>query len=421
VIRFRLAAVAVAAALLTGCAVVPKPSPMPAQRPPPPQPSAARVPSAPAAQAPGPSAPLPPQANARSTGVRAGPAVAQLGLTTASARAALMAFRISCPSLQKRADGSGLTSPADWTAACLAASTWSDDDAPAFFAQQFESVIVGDGRAFATGYYEPEIAGARTRQPGYEVPVYGRPADLVDVDLGLFSDPLKGRRIRGRVEGNALVPYHDRAAIEAGAIAATAPVIAWAADPVEFFFLQVQGSGRLRLPDGTVMRIGYETQNGRDYTGIGALLRDRGVLAPGQASMQGIMAYLRAEPDGGRAIMHENRSFVFFRALTGAGPLGALGLPVSPRATVAADPLFVPLGAPIFLSLDRPEANGLWIAQDIGGAIKGPNRVDTFWGAGDEARRIAGGMSGRGQAWLLLPLGTLARLGGDGGGAAAQR
>jgi membrane-bound lytic murein transglycosylase A len=158
------------------------------------------------------------------------------------------------------------------------------------------------------------------------------------------------------------------------------------------------------------MRIGYAGQNGRDYVGIGKLMKDRGLLEPGKTSMQHLVAWLREHPEEGRAIMHENKSYVFFQELTGAGPLGALGLPVTPRATVAADPKFVPLGAPVILELDRSEANGLWIAQDTGGAIRGSNRFDTFWGAGAEAARIAGGMTGRGRAWLLLPKGTLARL-----------
>lgn len=327
----------------------------------------------------------------------------------AQAARALDAFRLSCPSLVKRRDPSGLTLGEDWVAVCAAAAGWPREDAARFFANQFEPVRIGDGRAFATGYYEPEIAGSRNPAPGFAVPVYRRPADLVEVDLGLFSETLKGRRVRGRVQDQALVPYADRAAIEEGALAGRGLEIAWAADPVEFFFLQVQGSGRLKLPDGSVMRIGYDGQNGRDYTGIGRLMRERGLLAPGEASMQGIMAWLRANPEQGRAIMRENKSWVFFRELTGPGPLGALGLPVTARASVAADPAFVPLGAPVLLSLDRAEASGLWIAQDTGGAIKGANRFDTFWGAGEEARRIAGGLSSRGAALLLLPKGVLAK------------
>jgi membrane-bound lytic murein transglycosylase A len=164
------------------------------------------------------------------------------------------------------------------------------------------------------------------------------------------------------------------------------------------------------MPDGSVMRIGYAGQNGREYVGIGRLMKDRGLLAPGQTSMQGIVAWLREHPEEGRAIMRENKSYIFFQELTGPGPLGALGLPVTARGTVAADPHFVPLGAPVLLELDRPEASGVWVAQDTGGAIKGANRFDTFWGAGAEAARIAGGMQGKGRAFLLLPKGTVARI-----------
>ncbi|WP_084581504.1 murein transglycosylase A [Sphingomonas azotifigens] len=343
------------------------------------------------------------------SGLVAGPPVETLPITADNARRALAAFTLSCPGLTRRTDASGLTSGADWANACAAAATWTGD-AAAFFAQWFETVQVGNGAAFATGYYEPEIAGVRERRAGFDVPVYGVPDNLIEVDLGLFSDALKGKKIRGRVDGRQFVPYYDRTQIEQGALEGHAPVIAWAADPIEMFFLQVQGSGRLKGPDGKVLRIGYAGQNGRDYTGIGKLMKDRGLLGPGQTSMQGIVAWLRANPEQGRAIMRENKSFVFFKELTGAGPLGAMGYPVAGWASVAADPKFIPLGAPLFLSMDRTDATGLWVAQDTGGAIKGANRVDTFWGAGEDARAIAGGMSARGTAWLLLPKGTLARL-----------
>lgn len=359
---------------------------------------------------------------ALSTGWVAGPEVATLPIDATQASRALIAFRLSCPALVRRTDATGLTRGADWQPACSAANGVGAGDARDFFRRWFEAVQIGDGRAFATGYYEPEIKGARTRQPGYDTPVYARPTDLIDVDLGLFSDALKGKRVRGRVQGSALVPYDDRTAIEQGSLDGRAPIIAWAADPIELFFLQIQGSGRLRLPDGGIMRIGYDSQNGRDYTGIGALLRDRGLLGPGQASMQGIVGWLREHRQEGVSLMRENKSYVFFRELNGP-PQGALGYAVTGRVSAAVDPKFVPLGAPVFLALDRAEAKGLWVAQDTGGAIKGANRFDTFWGAGDEAKAIAGGMSAGGTAYLLLPVGTLARLGagGSNGGATPQR
>ncbi|MFL0412563.1 murein transglycosylase A [Sphingomonas sp. 179-I 2A4 NHS] len=383
-------------------------------------PAPSKVPSQPRPQGPvrqpapaTPITPVPAMTSATATtavsaGLVAGPPIASLPITRESAAGALAAFRISCPSLIRRTDPTGLTRGTDWKPACDAAAGASGDP-QRFFARFFETVQVGDGKAFATGYYIPEIAGSREHRSGY-APIYGRPSDLVDVDLGLFSDSLKGKKIRGRVEGTNFVPYYDRTAIEEGALRGKAKILAYAVDPVELFFLQVQGSGLVRLPDGEVLRIGYETQNGRDYTGIGKLMRDRGLLGPGQSSMQGIVAWLHANPEQGRAIMRENKSFVFFRLLDGP-PLGAMGLPVSAQSTVAADVRFVPLGAPVFLSMDRTDATGLWVAQDTGGAIKGTNRFDTFWGAGEDARAIAGGMSARGTAFVLVPVGTLSRLG----------
>ncbi|WP_326523997.1 murein transglycosylase A [Sphingomonas sp.] len=420
------------AGLLAACsnAIVPQGAgPAPVSSRPPAGPAGPPVTANPPARQPTASVPIAPLpgspaaatvTSAAAAGVVAGPGISTLPIAPAGYAAALGAFRTSCPGLVRRNDVSGLTRGADWQRACGAVGATADRDAAAFFARHFEVVQIADGKAFATGYYEPEIAGSRGRGGVYQTPVYARPKDLVEVDLSLFNDELKGKRIRGRVDGAAFVPYFDRTQIEEGALAGRGLELAYAADPVEFFFLQIQGSGRLRLPDGSVMRIGYDNQNGREYTGIGSLMRQRGLLTPGQASMQGLMGWIRANPAEGKALMRENKSFVFFRELTGPGPLGAMGYPVVGGASVAADPRFIPLGAPVFLSMDRADANGLWIAQDTGGAIKGANRVDTFWGAGDAARATAGGMAARGTAFLLLPRGTLARLGAAGGGSTPQ-
>lgn len=347
--------------------------------------------------------------------VRPGPTVASLNITEADASGALRSFAESCPRLLSRTDASGLSVGADWQAACAAAPGWPVGSARGFFAQFFESAQIGDGQAFATGYFEPEIAGARTHLPGYDVPVYKLPPDLIrDWPAETPQEQRTGRAPLGRYDDSGVfVPYYERAEIEDGALAGKGLEIAWAQDAIDFFFLQIQGSGRLRAPDGTVMRIGYAGQNGREYVGIGSAMRTRGLIGdqPGQypGSMQGIVQYLRERPEEGRALMRENKSWVFFTELTGDGPLGALGIPVRAESSVAADPAYTPLGAPVWLSVDRPEANGLWIAQDTGGAIKGPNRFDTFWGAGERAKTIAGGMSTRGTAYILLPKGTLAR------------
>jgi len=350
-------------------------------------------------------------------GLAAGPPVERLGMTSGGARLALLSFIESCPRLLARTDASGLTRQSDWQSSCDAARRWTGDLGQ-FFAAHFETVRVGEGAAFATGYFEQEIEGVRQRQPGYDVPVYAMPQDLVRARPGDAPPLGSGQMPLGRYdETGRFVPYFDRAEIEQGALMGRGLEMGWAKDPVEFFFLQIQGSGRLRAPDGSVVRIGYAGQNGHPYTGIGGLMRERGLIGtgPGQysGSMQGIMQYIRDNPEEGRALMRENRSWVFFRELTGDGPIGALGVPVRPKSSVAADPRFVPLGAPVWLDLDRAEADGLWIAQDTGGAIKGANRFDTFWGVGDDARLTAGGMSGRGTALLLLPKGTLRRLTGQ--------
>ena len=346
---------------------------------------------------------------------RPGPAVAALGITESDASGALRSFVESCPRLLARTDNSGLTTTADWQSACAAAPGWPTARAGAFFAQYFETAAISGGQAFATGYFEPEITGSRTHLPGYDVPVYKLPPDLIrDWPAETPQDQRTGRAPLGRYDATGVfVPYYERAEIDDGAMAGKGLEIAWALDPIEMFFLQIQGSGRLRLPDGTIMRIGYAGQNGRDYVGIGSVMRQRGLLGdqPGQysGSMQGIVQYLRDRPAEGRALMRENKSWVFFRELTGDGPLGALAIPVRAESSIAADPAYTPLGAPVWLSVDRAEANGLWIAQDTGGAIKGPGRFDTFWGAGERAKAIAGGMSARGTAYVFLPKGVLGR------------
>jgi membrane-bound lytic murein transglycosylase A len=324
-------------------------------------------------------------------------------LDEAAARRALSAFITTCPALRRRQDPSLLTLPTDWAPLCDAAATIQPGAAAAFFHDRFDWVRVGDGKAFATGYYIPETAGSRTPAPGYTVPVYRTPPDLIRCTK---ADGTTGR---GRIdETGACVLYFTRAEIDDGALAGKGLEIAWAADPIDLFFIEIQGSGELRLPDGSVMRIGYDNQNGRDYVAIGRLLRERGILPPGGANMQAIKDWMRANPDQGRALMRENSSYIFFKELLGP-PLGSLGYAITPRATVATDSNFVPLGAPVFLTMDRPEASGIWVAQDVGGAIKGTNRFDTFWGGGPDATQIAGGMSANGQALILLPKGVAAR------------
>lgn len=386
--RLRFTAVALAALMLSACATQRTPPVQPPVPVPLPAPTPTPTPTPPAGPA-----------SAADAGIRL---VDPHPIDEARAARSLAAFLTSCGAITRgsRSDQSGLTDFSRWQAICASAAAVAPGGAAAFFRDQFDWVEVGDGKAFATGYYEPEIAGVRVRQQRFDVPVYAKPASLVRCTR---ADGTTGR---GRVdESGQCVAHFTRAEIEDGALAAETP-IAWVADPIDLFFLQVQGSGRLRAPDGSIMRIGYADQNGHSYVAVGRLLRERGLLPQGGATMAGIVGWMRAQPDRGRALMRENPSYVFFRELTGAGPLGAMGVAVTAQTTVAADPKFIPLGAPVWLDMERDIADGLWIAQDTGGAIKGANRVDTFWGAGAAAEATAGGMSSNGRALILIPKGT---------------
>jgi membrane-bound lytic murein transglycosylase A len=319
--------------------------------------------------------------------------------------AALEAFRRACPRLQKREDASGLTKAADWNAACADAEA----DPSAFFARHFVPVRLGDGRGLATGYFEPEIAGLTAPAPG-AAPVLRRPPELVDLTLKDWG--IEGGTIRGVVKGNRVVRAPDRAGIEAGGFAGRGLELAWAADPVDLFFLQIQGSGRLRMADGSSLRIGYDGQNGHQYVAIGKLLKDRGILPkPGMAE---IKAWLRANPAEGAALMRENPSYIFFRKLpeTIDGPIGALGVPLLAEANAAADPAALPLGTPVWIETEvaGQPFRRLLVASDTGGAIKGANRFDIFFGAGEAAGAKAGPLAAPLSATLFLPKSAVDRL-----------
>jgi len=279
-----------------------------------------------------------------------------------------------------------------------------------------------------TGYYEPELHGSRRRHGSYQTPLYRQPRDLIQVDLGAFRDDLAGRRIAGRIVGDRLEPYHDRQAISRGALAGRGLELVWVDDPVDAFFLQIQGSGRVVLEDGTVLRVGYAGQNGQPYTAIGRELVDRGELELEDVSLRTIRLWLETHPQEAAEVMAKNASYVFFRRLDGLaanrGPLGSLGVPLTAGRSLAVDPRFLPLGAPVWLagsmpSIPRSEiedkppggarASGalplqrLLVAQDTGGAIRGPIRGDVFWGSGPRAEAVAGHMRHPGRLWLLLP------------------
>jgi membrane-bound lytic murein transglycosylase A len=300
--------------------------------------------------------------------------------------------------------------------ACEAARALPADDeaaARAFVEARFDAwaVAAADGSAdgMVTGYYEPVLAGSRTRSERFRYPVYGVPADLVAVDLESALPELKGMRLRGRVEGARVVPYWTRGEIEARNPFG-APVLAWVEDPVELFFLQIQGSGQIDLDSGARLRLGYGDQNGHPYRSMGRFLVERRELALEQASMQGIKAWAAANPRKLREALDSNPRYVFFREMpAGNGPLGTLGAPLSAGYSLAIDPRSVPLGAPVFLATTMPLSSQplhrLMAAQDTGGAIRGAVRADFYWGTGNEAGTLAGRMRQQGRMWILWPRG----------------
>jgi len=289
-----------------------------------------------------------------------------------------------------------------------------DAAARAYFERAFTAYAVvapeGAREGLVTGYYEPLLEGSRSRSARFARPVFGVPQDLVVVDLSGQYPELRGLRLRGRLNGRRLEPYYSRGEIEARDGAFAAPVIAWVADPVELFFLQIQGSGQIQLDTGERVRIGYGEHNGHPYRSLGRTLADRGELTLDQASMQSIKAWAAANPGRTQEALNQNPSYVFFRELPATGgPLGAMGVPLEAGYSIAADPQHVPLGAPVYLATTYPLSpeplERLVVAQDTGGAIRGALRADFFWGTGPEAGALAGRMRQPGRLWLLWPRG----------------
>jgi membrane-bound lytic murein transglycosylase A len=321
--------------------------------------------------------------------------------------AVLELFRTQCATLVKR--------PL-WLSTCEAArnaKVGPGGTARAWFEARFRpwQLVNPDGEreGLVTGYYEPLVRGSRVKQPPYLTPVFGPPADLIVVDLADIYPELKHMRLRGRVEGRRLIPYFSRADWAAEEERRAGEALLWVDDPIDFFFLQIQGSGQVLLDDGSRVRIGYADQNGHPYRSIGRWLIDKGELQSHQASMQGIKAWAAANPGRLKELLDANPSLVFFRELPadGSGPPGALGVPLTPERSIAVDPRHTPLGAPVWLATTRPNSTEplirLMLAQDTGGAIRGPARADFYWGSGGEAGAQAGRMKQRGAMWVLLP------------------
>lgn len=315
---------------------------------------------------------------------------------------AIPAFRRSCEHLAKKPD---------WAKACAALAQLRDGDNQAtrdYFTAWFTPHAVSDnGNAdgLFTGYYEAELHGSLHQHGPYKTPIYARPDDLITVDLGDFKPEWNGKHIVGKVVGPKLKPYDERTRIVRGSLANHAKILTWVDDPISAFFLAVQGSGRISLDDGSTLRVGYDGANGRDYVAIGRKLAESGDL-PKPVTMQGIRAWLTTHPDRATEIMNLNPSYVFFRALSGDGPIGAENVALTPHRSLAVDPAYINLGTPVWL--DTTDSNNeplqrLVIAQDTGGAIKGVVRGDFFWGFGKEAETMAGAMQSRGRYFVLLP------------------
>jgi membrane-bound lytic murein transglycosylase A len=334
------------------------------------------------------------------------------GWSDGDPRSALSAFRRSCAVLANEPDpepmGLYAGRVADWRAACASADKADPAQARAFFEQWFVPFAIGagqvrDGRF--TGYYEPQIRGSRMHSGAYRTPVYGRPDDLVTADLGTFRPSLAGEHIAGRLEGGKLVPYASRAEIDAQGLK-NARILFYTDDPIALFFLHIQGSGRVMFNDGSTARVNYAAQNGQPYTAIGKTLISRGLPREGM-SLQVIRAWLKAHPGEARAVMESDASYVFFQEEPVGNPAlgakGAEGVPLTPHASLAVDRRLHALGVPIYVDGDPKALRTLFVAQDIGGAIRGVVRGDVYFGFGSEAEDHAGTMDQTGRMYVLLP------------------
>jgi membrane-bound lytic murein transglycosylase A len=347
------------------------------------------------------------------------------GWKEADTRTSLQAFKISCKILLKKKPDSPAGSPyiplsaKDWYPACLAAfqvNASSSAETKKFFEQWFKPVEFFNhkpAQGLFTGYYMPLVHGSLIKTDRYHVPVYTKPDDLVIVDLGMFDKGLSNRHLFGRLEKGRLLPYFTRKQINQGAISKSAPVVVWLENDIDRFFLEIEGSGLVALPDGSTILLGYTAQNGKPYTAIAHVLIEKGVMTRENASMQGIREYLESHPEESEQIMNQNQSFVFFVKLPGHSAKGVQKIDLTPGYSLAIDRQWIPIGTPVWLDTTRPDTQDqtqhklqrLMIAQDVGGAIRGMVRGDVFWGAGEKATEIAGKMKNPGYYWLLLPIG----------------
>ena len=289
----------------------------------------------------------------------------------------------------------------------------SDENIKNYFKNYFNlysaTNMDGSDTGTITGYYQPILKGSKVKTSHYKVPLYTTPKDLITVDLSDVYPELKSKRLRGKLAGNKLIPYLSRAEIDGQGSPLAGNEIVWVEDPVEAFFLEIQGSGIIQFDNGEAMQIGYADQNGYPFKAIGSTLVQKKEITMAEASMEGIKNWARKNITKLREFLNMNASYVFFRKLPNdlPGPIGALGVSIEAERSVAIDPKFIPLGAPVFLSTTQPNTSEplerLMVAQDTGGAIRGGVRADFYWGSGDEAGRKAGSMKQQGKIWTLLP------------------
>ncbi len=285
---------------------------------------------------------------------------------------------------------------ADWQRICAALPSVPPPQLRAFITENFAPYRLsnnGMGAGLFTGYYQTELNGSLTPDARFTVPLYARPVDLVE---------LEGKRV-GKIVDGATVPYDTRAEVVANGLDGRAAVLAYVDDPVAAFFLAIQGSGIVKLPDGSLLPLGYAAQNGQPYLAIGRELIARGALTKENVSMQTIAAWLQAHPAEADAVMNTNPSYVFFKVMPTTDAVGAQGVPLVPLRSLAVDRKFIPYGALLWLTTDQPPLARLMVAQDTGGAIQGPVRGDVFWGLGPDAEAMAGAMKANGRYWALVP------------------
>ncbi len=326
----------------------------------------------------------------------------------------LIAFTKSCARMakaepaKKLLDDEAFGAYADWQQACrnLPTGSWDAASARTYFETNFTPMLAtnsGNADGLFTGYFEASLRGSLTKTAEYQIPLRAKPDDLIMVDLGQFRDELKGQRIAGRNTGGNLKPYETRAEIEDGKLPdAQDKILLYVDSAVDAFFLQIQGSGIVTLPDGSTRRVGYDGQNGHPYYAIGKELIKRGHLSKDNVSMQSIKDWMAKNPAEARDVMRTNKSYVFFK-FTEDGPKGGEGITLTPNRSLAVDRSLIPYGVPVYLSTETPVYNRLMVAQDTGGAIRGAVRGDIFFGYGAEAERLAGPMNSKGRYWFLLP------------------